>query len=452
MRRALFCILLCGAAASEDAVRLKRGGALRGTVVDEDPGSLLLELPSGSIRIPREAIESVERGPRVPRKRRELREDWFLLFEGEGGRVRGWRRTAEAKSEEALRVEETTVFFRAGGGEEVATQRVEESGPDGAPRSFFYRERYGGREEIVSGDVRAGRAAVMVSRDGTREMREVRLASGTVLPLPAFVSFLAEAEPGARVTRSALDARRLATAPLILRRESDAADPADPRLRPCRAALAVEGERTARALYRPGEGTVRVEWGGASLVARRVPRERVALAMRAFEPPKGLTVEEALLYPFHARGEALERIDPAAGVAITPPDATWTVSAAPGARGRILSFERRATFATVDLFVLDLPEGEPGMAGCLRRAFAQLRLTVERVGEPSPVRVSDCGGFSACGVTVEAVHRGEELVCLLHVVRAEDRCVLLAAAAPKRWWPLAEPAFERFRRSLVVTR
>jgi hypothetical protein len=55
-------------------------------------------------------------------------------------------------------------------------------------------------------------------------------------------------------------------------------------------------------------------------------------------------------------------------------------------------------------------------------------------------------------VELDAVHRGEELRCLLAVACAKDRYVLLIAAAPERYWRWARKDFESFLASCEIAR
>ena len=70
----------------------------------------------------------------------------------------------------------------------------------------------------------------------------------------------------------------------LLRRDEDTGA-GDSRPRAYRSLSMRQGALVKRALYRPDEGSRRVELNGSTLVAKRVPKERVDLARRRHARP-----------------------------------------------------------------------------------------------------------------------------------------------------------------------
>jgi hypothetical protein len=454
--RALLPLLLLGLAASfaraADLVHLRNGGVLRGTVVEQTPRVVVLDLGAGRITVPRTSIRRVERGVRGDRPHATVtqRDEWFLVLHRD--KVVGWRRLVQIRQPRRVQVEERTVFFRPGGGDDVGIRRVETADGAGRPVEFLLMESYGNRTELTSGRVgRGGRTYVQVLRDGRSTTAELDLPTGWVLALPAWSRFQADAEAGEVKAITALDLRRLRTVKLVLRREADAAAPEASDPRPCRALTLVRDERKSRALFRPEEGALAVELNGATLVARRTTRERVELARRAHAAPEPLQIEEALRFPFHQRPQELTAYHPRTGFSLTPPDAGWIPAHVEADEGRVLTFEKIGLFASVEVFCHKLTgDKPPSVTACLERALARLRLTARSVRVAAAVERRELSGLPARVVAVDARHRAEQLRCLLGVVRARDRYLVIVGAAPERWWRWAEDDFRAFLDSLVV--
>jgi len=439
MPRPLLAILLATAlAAAEDRVHLDHGGALLGRVVSEGPSTVVLEVGAGRLSIARERIRLIERhvAARDAERARTHRDEWSLVLHG--GAVVGWRRVVHTERPGAIRIEERTVFFREGGGEEFDIRRVEVEDDAGHPVEFLHMERYGHRMEVVSGDATPGGALVQIRRDGKLETRAMDLPEGWRLALPAWSRFLASSASGEMRTIRALDPRSLRVQELVMRRQPDRAAPAGADRRPCRAVELASDLRSARAFFRPGEGALAEELNGPTLIAQRTTRERVEMARRAFAPPDPLDIAEVQRHP-------LQRTAPPpptsfhlkAGVAVTPPDAGWAGEAAGrDATGRLLAFENVGLFSSFELFAYPAEE-EPPADLCLARALRRLRLAaseVTPVGEAVPCTIASRPGLVQETVTR---HRGEDLRCLVAVVPARGRYLVALGAAPSRWWPHA---------------
>jgi hypothetical protein len=313
-------------------------------------------------------------------------------------------------------------------------------------------ESYGNRTDLTSGRVDGGRTLVQVLRDGEATTSKLELAEGWVLRLPAWSRFQTDARAGEVRAITALDLRRLTTVKLVLRRDrEDAAAPEASDPRPYRALTLVRDSRRSRALYRPDEGALTVELNGATLVARRTTRERVELARRAHAAPEPLRIDEALRFPFYERPKNLTAYHPRSGFSIAAPDAGWIPSHVEADQGRVMTFEKIGLFASVEVFCHPLAGNRrPNVDACLERALAQLRLTAQSVRVEGPVQRRELSGLSARIVPVEARHREEELRCLVGVVRARDRYLVVVGAAPARWWRWAANDFRAFLDSLVV--
>jgi hypothetical protein len=447
-----FCVLtLLASAQAEDIVHLRNGRMLLGAIVSESETEVVVDVGGGRITLPRAAVRLVERGA-TKREARSVvtrRDEWFLVLHR--GQLAGWRHVVHTESNRRVQVEERTVFFKPGGGDDIDIRRVETADLQGRPLEFLLMESYGNEMEVLSGKVCERGLRVRIHREMQIETKEVDLPDGWVLALPAWSRFLHEAKPGESRTVIALDPRRLKAVRLLLRREEDAAAPGPSDTRLCRA-LSLSGDaRRSRALFRPGEGSIAVELNGASLVARRSTKERVELAKRAHAAPKPITIEEAQRYPLVYREKDLNTFHPRTGLRLRAPDAAWVPRVEEAEQGRVLLFERVSLFASVELFVYPLAEEAEGPAECIRRAIARLRLTagsVEVLADAAEVAV---GRRTAHRLELKARHRGEELRCLLAVICAKDRYIILIGAAPERYWRWAGRDFEAFLKSLEVT-
>lgn len=444
------CALLLFAAAvlAGDVVHLRNGGTLRGRVVSETDDGIVIDLGTGRMAVKRDQIRLIERGAREgePRPVVTRRDEWFLVLHRD--KVTGWRRLVHTERQGRVTVEERTVFFRPGGGDDTDVRRVETATRDGRPLEFLLMETYGSRMELVSGTFARGAWTVRVTRDGATRTQGLDLEDGWVLALPAWSRFLATAKPGETRKIRALDLRSLRPHEFLLQRDDDALPPAGDDARPCHAFRLTGDVRRARAFYRPGEGSVAVELNGTKLVARRTTRARVELARRAHAAPKPLGIEEALMFPFHQRPKELKAIFPRAGLSIEAPDAGWLPDATGAERGLVATFEKVSLFASFEIFAY--ATGDRDADACLEHALTRLRLTAEAIHERSAVRRFKVGAHEARTVRLAVRHRGEELRCHVTVVRASDRYVVLVGASPGRWWKWAEDDFDAFVESLDV--
>jgi hypothetical protein len=427
-----------------DAVHLENGRVLRGTVLEENDEEVVIDLGAGKLRVPRHRVRLVERGvaPEAPSKTLTRRDEWFLVLHRD--KVVGWQHLVETLHGSRRQVQEETVFFRPGGGDDVSLRRVETDDEDG-PQEFLLFESYAGDAEVTSGSVRDGKAHVRVTRGGKVENTVIDLPEECALALPAWSRFLEDARPGESRKLTVLDVRTLKTVTLLLRRDEDDAPPGDPR--PCRAVTLASDVRTERALYRPGEGSLAVELNGPTLLAKRTTRERVDLARKANAAPAPLSIDEAQRYPFFERPKPLDAHHARAGLSFRMPDAAWSPEPLDADTGRVLCFEKVALFASMDVFAY---AGAVDAKEALARGLARLKLDAKEVKGLGEAEVLTVGGYPARAKLLSARHRDEDLRVLLVAVAAKDRYVLLVGAAPSRWWRWAEKDFRALVASLEV--
>jgi len=442
--RRLALIVLVSVAYAGDAVHLENGRILRGTVLAEDDEEVVIDLGGGKLRIPRRRVRLVERGtaPDAPPRTLTKRDEWFLVLHRD--KVVGWQHLVETLHGSRRQVQEETVFFRPGGGDDVSMRRVETDDENG-PLEFLLFESYAGDAEVTSGQVRDGKASVRVSRGGRTEDVVIDLPEECALALPAWSRFLEESRPGETRRLTVLDARALKTVTLLLRRDEDDAPPGD--ARPCRAVTLASDVRTERAFYRPGEGSLTVELNGPTLVAKRTTRERVDLARKANAAPAPLSIAEAQRFPFFLRPEPLDAHHARAGLSFRVPDPGWTPEPLDADTGRVLCFEKVALFASMDVFTYP---GAIDADEALARGLARIKLDVEEVKGHGEAETLAVGALPARAQLLSVRHRGEDLRALVVAVAARDRYVLLVGAAPARWWRWAEKDFRALAASLEV--
>ncbi len=443
-------LLLTALAAAEDRVHLRSGRFLTGTIVSETETQIVLDVGAGTITLPRTRIVVVERGvtAETPGAVKTPRDEWFLVLHRK--KVVGWRRILHTESATRCMVEERVVFFREGGGDDISIHRVETADAAGVPRDFLYRERYGSDEESAWGSVRDGKLHAFVRSKG--EQRNVVLSppEGWAFPLVAWSRFMQEAHADQAKTVLALDPRRMRFVRLLLRRDVDASAISNGKAKPYHTLSLKHGGTVARALFRPGEGSHTVELNGSTLIALRVPRERVEMARKkhAEKPPDLMRAQN----PYLPVEKELRVRHLQSGVTLEAPDGGWEATSHDRERGLAIEFSKIGLFASVEMFVYDLPDPDATAADCFGRALARLKLTAQQVepeaGAPRDVEV---GGHQAKVLVLAVRHRSEELRCKLAVVRGPDRYVVLLGAAPKRWWRWTEPAFDKFLASLEVS-
>jgi len=449
VRRFVALMLLAAFAGAEDAVHLANGGVFFGAVVEENDREVVLELEAGRIALPRAKVRLVERNatPDPLRKAVTWADEWFLILHR--GKVVGWRHVVHAKAPDRLRAEERTVFFKRAGGEDVSIHRVEVSDPEGRPLEFLLTERYGDTVESVAGFVTPQQAVAYVRRGAKTETVTLDPAAGWVLELPAWARFRRDASEGETRTVCALDLRLLQPRTVLFRRDADEVAPDGADRRPCRALSLQRDERLERVLVRPDEGSVVVHLSGETLVARRATRERVEMAQAA-NAKRTLTVEEALTFPFAPKPPDRVARHVAGGVTLVAPDEGWVAASFDGERGRLLEFEKVGLFASLEVFVYDLPSPRATLEECFDRALSRMRCAATSVELEGERVARAAGGLPALVQEMRVDHRAEKLRSALFVARAEDRMVVLVGACPESLWRLARPAFESFAASLRV--
>ena len=443
--RLLYALLLAhlagGTAWAGDAVWLRNGGVLRGAVVEESDEAVVLDVGTGKLTLARSTIAFVERHTSETAEPAPIarRDEWFLILHRE--KIVGWRHFVHLERPHRTHVEDHTVFFRPGGGDDIAVRRVEIADDHGRPLEFLYSETYGAEQETVAGHMISGKLIVLRRRNGKQETLRPELAEGWELSLPAWTRFQTDAAPGEVRTVHSLDTRRLKPVLLMLRRGPDAPAPdAAAGFLPCRALEQTTDGRIVRTLYRPGEGSLSEELNGSTLVAQRVSAERVARVRKEHAPADPARIREQD-FP-RPPGADLSLKHARAGLSLERPDAGWRPTLHERERGLLLSLRKLGVFASFDVFGYKLPAPDADANACLERARARLRLTATTVEETGAVQERTLAGLPARVVAFRAQHRGEELRGLLCVVRAPDRYLVFVGASPARWWRYSRPAVE----------
>lgn len=430
-----------GTAWAGDAVHLRNGGVLRGAIVEESDEAVVLHVGTGTLTLARSAIAFVERhtGDTPEPAPITRRDEWFLILHRK--KVVGWRHFVHLERPHRTHIEDHTVFFRPGGGDDIAVRRVEIADDKGNPVEFLHSETYGSEQETVAGHMINGKLIVLRRRAGKQETLRPELPEGWELSLPAWARFQAEARPGEVRTVQSLDTRRLKPVLLMLRRGPDAPAPdAAAGFLPCRALEQTRDGRILCTLYRPGEGSLSEELNGSTLVAQRVSPERVARARKEHALPDPARVRER---NFPRRpGSDLSVKHTRAGLSLERPDAGWRPTLHERERGLLLSLRKLGVFASFEVFGYKLPAPDADIEACLERARARLRLTATSVEETGTVQERTVSGLPARVIAFRAQHRGEDLRGLLCVVRAPDRYLVFVGASPERWWRYSRPAVE----------
>ncbi len=459
----LLCVLCAlglfsGLAVAGDLIHLRNGRILKGRVVEEGESSIVVDFGGGKMTVPRSRIRLIERvATAAPKKLTTMRDEWFLVLHRE--RVAGWRRVVHTERPGRVTVEERTVFFRAGGGVDIDTRRVEAADGEGRPVEFLLMETYGKTTEITSGKKIRGQWTVQITRDGKTDPRDLSsmevFGDDWVLPLPAWSRFLSSARPDESKTLRALDVRRLKLVSLVLHRDRDTTAP-DRDAGGCRA-LRLDGKiQRTRALYRPGRGSLSVELNGPTLVARRTTRARVELARKAHAAPKPLSVKQAVRHPLQrnlrSRAKPKRMVHSRAGIALTLADDGWKSKMLATETGRVLALEKLGIFGTYEVFSYPLAKRGSSPDACFQRALAKLRLTAREVTVKRQATSCRIAGSEGRTAIFSARHRGEDLRGRLTIARMPNRYVVVVAACPNRWWKWANRDFKKISASLELTR
>ncbi len=447
MRLLVATLVLAGAVLGADVLHLKNGRALRGRIVRENSKEVVLDVGGGTIHVARARIRLLERGADKTTAPRKItaRDEWFLVLHRD--KLVGWRRIVHTVRPDRVQVEERTVFFRPGGGDDVSIRRVETVDARGRPLDFMLMEAYGLRTELVSGQrARDGSFTVRVrGKDGVTR-RKVKLPDDCTLALPAWSRFLQTAKRDEVRTISVLDPRSGRVSPVVLRRGADRAAPDGTVERELQATGAI---LRAKAAFRPGRGSRREEISGRTLVARRVSRERVDLARKAHAAPTPLSVEEALIFPFYTRPPSLEAIHASTGITVKAPDPAWMATRHDRLSGTVITFEKISIFGSFE--VSSFAHEGASTSDCLARALTRLGLTATSLVPGKPERLM-IAGLATRRVSFRARHRGEQLAGEIYVVRSARRYIVMVGAAPARFQRWARPDFKALAQSLRVAR
>jgi len=444
-------LVLAVAAGAEERIHLNSGRSLTGRIVSATKDAIVLDLGSGTIELPRSSIRLIEHAAGELQKPRVAeRDEWFLVIHS--GEVIGWRRLLHVEGEDHCLVEERTVFFARDGSAEVDIHRVEQSDADGNPLEFTYRELYGADGESACGTVKNGKVEVIVrNADGVRA-QTLNPAPGWRLPLIAWSRFLLKAGPDESEAVRALDPRRMTIVRLWMRRDGDRVANTDGRARPMRGVTLRHGSMVRRAFFRPGEGSHTIELNGSSLVAQRVSKERVEMARAAARGPE--PDWDRVMNPLVPKKPQLRVRHLRSGLSVKPPNTLWIKTSHATERGMVLGFENKAYFASMEVFVYDLPASRngkrPTLADCVRCALARLKLTAESAKPTERGETVKLAGHDAQTFTLNARHRGENLRMRLAVVCLDKSFCVLVGACPRAWYRGVEQSFQGMIDSLEV--
>ena len=389
MRTFLLTLVLTGLALAEDAVHLRRGGELRGTVTAATDEVVVLTMASGEIRLPRAEVARIRRDlPAASATRTIRRDDWYFLLQE--GAIAGWARVLVTEQEGRIAIEERRVLFAT----REDRRRVEVSRKDGLPIEYLWIEATPGRMEVWSGQIKDGQHVRQHRLGGEIETATVPWRKGVRLPLGAARGRI-------------FDPRRGRTQELELRR-----------------------------------GPV-ADWAGTTL---ETSASRVAFAQRAHAPPDPKKIAaDALLHPLTPRPEHRRVYHVAGGVALTAPHKRWVEVATQQGEGKLLTLENRVTFARIEVASQALRDPTISVEEAFRRCRTNLSLGYDwfaPIGKP----VADATSITR---RVEIRQGSERWQGILRVEKRR-RIVAVLALAPLRVWALERPHLERILGSLEV--
>ena len=393
--------VLAGLVWGEDAVYLRRGGVLRGTVTATTSRIVVLELASGEIRLPRGQVARIERD--VPGEglgvRRIRRDEWSFLLRDD--RVAGWSRVLHWEQGDRVQVEERRVLFAS----RSERRRVEIVGPNGTPVEYLWVESSPGRMELWSGQITRGEHVRQHRSGGAIETSRDEWTKGATLPLVAWSK------------------RRLRAGPSRVR------------------------------IYDPRRGRVQeltlseapvADWSGETLPTTAA---RVALAQRVHAPadPKSVA-ENALLHPLTPRPLHRRVVHLAGGFSLIAPNERWVDQSWARADGKLLVLENRITFARVEVEVVALRDPSISVAEALRRARMKLALAYDWAG---PIGAPNTRG-DGMRQRLELRRGKERWQAILQVQKRGARAVVVMGLAPLRVWSLERGNLGGILGSMVV--
>ena len=198
---AAICVLAAvGAAVADDVLVLQNGREARGRIVKETDDGVDLDVGGGVMFYAKARIREVRRGTpdAAPAAAQpdaasiaDSREEFALVYQD--GRRTGTRTLRVARTPQGYRFEEEIVFLDAKGAPEMQVRTTERSDANLLPLSFQVRETAGESEHrMVTGEVRAGRLYVTVTKAGEKTQTDDSLPDGARFPLGARELFLRE--------------------------------------------------------------------------------------------------------------------------------------------------------------------------------------------------------------------------------------------------------------------
>jgi len=390
---------LAGVSAAEDAVDLRRGGELRGTVKAANERFVVLAMASGEIRLPRSEVARIRRdvGETAGERRVVRRDEWFFLVEDEA--VVGWARVLHSEQGGRIQVEERRFVFEG----RRDRRRVEIATRDGRPLEYLWIESRPGAMEVWSGQIDDGRHVRQHRAEGAIETTTGDWPKGAVLPLCAW----SVARLDGRTAKGALF---------------------DPR-----AGRARDGTASKAPV---------ADWAGAVLATTEARVER-AQAIHA-PPDPGDVAREALLHPLTLRDKTRPVHHLPGGFTLTAPHERWVESARLAAAGDLLTLENRVTFARVEVSAAPLFDATLAPGALLDRSRTRLALDYDWF---APLGEATAEGNRARR-RFEIRRGGERWQAFLQVEKRGDRVLTALALAPLRTWNLERPFLERILDSI----
>jgi hypothetical protein len=395
VRTALLILATLGPVLAEDAVYLRRGGELRGTVTATTDTVVVLTMASGEIRLPRKEVAQIRKDlPAAGRSLRRIRrDDWYFLLADDV--IVGWARVLHSEQGDRMQVEERRVLFTT----RADRRRVEISDGQGAPLEYLWIEATPGRMEVWSGQIRGGEHVRQHRLGGEIETATGAWPKGAVLPL--------RVRSGAQPARGLLfDPRRGRTQQMVATRAPVA------------------------------------DWAGVTL---KTSAARVGFAQRAHAPRDARAVAaEALLHPLTPRVEERRLYHVAGGVTLVAPHKRWVDTPVQQGEGKLLTLENRITFARVEIESTPLRDRTISIHESFRRCRTKLGLAYDwfaPVGDPIVKGTS-------MSQRVEIRQGKERWQGILKVDKRPLRVVVSLALAPLRVWSLERGNLERILESV----
>lgn len=448
--RALGIVLLAASsAAAEDVVLLENGREIRGTVVEDEPGHVKVDLGFGTMTFRRSQVREVRRakadpaaGPAEPGASSDLAarrvESAVLYVKGER---RGTRSFRAVSLPDGWSFHEEVRLFDAKGGIAREVRTDERADLQLRPMSFRVRETDGVAEHrTVTGEVVAGLLHLSLWKDGLRSRSDVPLPEDARFPFAARELFLRDAKAlGGKLDLQVWDTRDGALR--AFRYREGGARP-----------LRMEGQSVdARLVLRWRGEVAEREWlgpDGTSAVAEVDGADTVAIAATRAAVERLRTGDaEAVTGPDSAARTTYA--DKVRGFRIGKPDPTWTFEKPPAGAATLLVVANEPLFASVDVMLDPAATARTkttDAAEALQRAcrLAAPDFRIVRDG------YDDHEGVTVYRMEATATTKGERTRTLGRVMVKDGRAWRLLAACPEKVFEALRPDLEKVLDSFHV--